>query len=51
MTLEQIGVFLSDKGFAIFVAVYLLVRGDQLIREQTNALRDLKAFLEANLTK
>lgn len=51
MTLDQIGVFLSDKGFAMFVAVYLLVRGDQLIREQTNALRDLKTFLDAHLTK
>lgn len=51
MTLDQIGVFLSDKGFAMFVAVYLLVRGDQLIREQTTALTQLKTFLEAHLTK
>lgn len=51
MNLEQIGAFVADKGFAMFVAVYLLVRGDQLIREQSNTLRELKAFLEAHLTK
>ena len=51
MTPEQIITFITDKGFAMFVAVYLLVRGDQLIRKQTEALRELKDFLEAHLTK
>ena len=48
---DAFGAFITDKGFSVFVAVYLLVRGDQLMRSQITALRDLRTFLEAHLTK
>lgn len=51
MNWDAIGAFVTDKGFSVFVAVYLLVRGDQLMRSQITALKELRAFLEAHLTK
>lgn len=51
MNLKDVGEFISRMGFPVAVAVYLLVRFDSLLRENTQAILALKIFLEANLTK
>lgn len=51
MTWEGIGAFISTIGFPVFVAVYLLIRTDKIVRENTEVTKDLIVFLKAHLTK
>lgn len=51
MTFEQLQPFISTIGFPIFVAVWLLIRTDKFLRENTKATNDLTNFLEKHLTK
>ncbi len=37
---------ISSLGFPIFVAIWLLVRTDKLLSENTKVLQDLKAVIE-----
>lgn len=49
MTPDQITAFISNVGFPIAVAAYLLVRGDMLMRQLRDAVRDLtEATREGN---
>lgn len=40
---------ISQLGFPIFVAVWLLVKTDKLLSENTKALKDLKEVLQSCL--
>ena len=51
MTLADVGPFIQQIGFPIFVAVWLLMRTDKFIRENTTATKDLATFLKTHLTK
>lgn len=50
MDLDKLGRFLRDVGFPIAVAVYLLVRLDLLIRDNTAALYALQQAVWAVVT-
>lgn len=49
MDLDKVGRFLRDVGFPVAVAVYLLVRLDLLIRDNTAALWALQQAVWAIL--
>ena len=51
MTLSDVAAFISQIGFPVFVAVYLLIRFDGQLRDNTTVLQDLKAFLENRTPK
>ena len=51
MTLDTITGFISALGFPVFVAIYLMIRTDKILQENTNATKDLTAFLKAHLSK
>jgi len=50
VTLPDVAAFISQIGFPVFVAIYLLIRFDTQLRDNTIVLRDLKSFLESRTT-
>lgn len=47
MSLADLAQFITGVGFPCFVALYLLIRFDQRLNDNTQVLRDLKIFLES----
>lgn len=47
MISEQIFIdFIREIGFPVFVAIYLMVKMEKTIKENTNALKELKKCIE-----
>lgn len=49
--LRELSGFIAGSGFAVFVAVWMLVRVTGRIEELTVAIRELKVFLEDNCSR
>lgn len=45
-TIDLLSRLLSSLGFPVFVAVWLMVRTDTILRELRDAIRELKSSLE-----
>ena len=45
-TVDQVGRLVSSLGFPIFVALWLMLRTDSILRELRDAIRELKSSLE-----
>jgi len=49
--LQEFADFVGKVGFPIFVAVFLLVRIDPLLRDLTTAIRELVTVVKADRSK
>ena len=46
MELEQIFQLISNNGFAIFVAIYMIINNNKTMQALTDAVNELKSTLE-----